>query len=125
MNFLLKTNRGGTESPIFLSFYFAFRFISLYYQINDEKTARCFKKEIIARRYIPFKAGESVVVHVLTKVGKPNQGSGKHKRGSDDFRKKTHFKQQQNQIVINRRGEGTHYVSFETHELLFSILLHS
>ena len=125
MNFLLKANRGGTESLILLSFYFVFRFISLYYHINDERMARYFKNEIIARRYIPFKAGESVVVHVLTKVGEPNQVSGKHKRGSRDFRKKTHFKQQQNQIVINRRDEGTHYVSFETHELLVSILLHS
>ena len=46
------------------------------------------------------------MVHVLTKVGKPNQGSGKHKRGSRDFRKKIHFKQQQNRIATNRKGEG-------------------
>ena len=56
------------------------------------KTARYSEKEIIAGRYIPFKAGESVVTCVLTKVGKPNYGSGKHKGASLDFRKKTHFK---------------------------------
>ena len=33
-----------------------------------------------------------VVACVLTKVGKPHQGSGKHKGASRDFFKKTHFK---------------------------------
>ena len=54
--------------------------------------ARYSEKEIIAGQYMPFKTGESVVACVLTKFGKPNQGLGKHKGASRDFRKKTHFK---------------------------------
>ena len=38
------------------------------------------------------RAPANVVVCVLTKVGKPNLGSGKHKGESRDFRKKTRFK---------------------------------
>ena len=68
-------------------------FVSLSHQINDGRTARYSDKEMIAMRHIPFKAGESVVACVLTKVGKTNQGSGKHKGGSRDFIKKTRFKQ--------------------------------
>ena len=52
------------------------RFMSLSHQISDKRTARYSKKGIIARRYITFKAGESVVACVLTKVGKLNQDSG-------------------------------------------------
>ena len=33
-----------------------------------------------------------VVACVQAKVEKPNQGSGKHKRASRNFHKKTHFK---------------------------------
>ena len=39
-----------------------------------------------------IKAGESVVACILTKVGKPSQGSEKRKGTSRDFRKKTRFK---------------------------------
>ena len=53
-----------------------------------EKRPDIVKKEITARRYIPFKAGESVLACVLTKVGKPNQGSAKDKRASRGFRKR-------------------------------------
>ena len=35
----------------------------------------------------------TVVECVLMKVGKPKRGSGKHKGGSRDFRKKSRFKQ--------------------------------
>ena len=67
-------------------------YVSLSHQINDGRTARYSEKETIPGRYIPFKAGESVVACVLTKVGKPNQDPGKHKGASRDFRKKTRFK---------------------------------
>ena len=67
-------------------------FVSLSHHIIDGSTTRYSKKEIIAGQYIRFKAGESVVTCVLTKFGKPNRGSGKHKRASRDFRKKTCFK---------------------------------
>ena len=40
-----------------------------------------------------FHARANVAACVLTKVGKPNKGSGKHKGASHDFRKKTLFKQ--------------------------------
>ena len=60
---------------------------------------------------------------VITKVGKPNQGSGKHKGGSRGFCKKTCFKQREDQIAMNRTGEETHFVSFETQNHLFSILI--
>ena len=43
-------------------------FVSLSHQIDDGGTARYSEKEIIAGRYIPFKAGESVAGCVLTKV---------------------------------------------------------
>ena len=64
----------------------------------------------------------TVVACVPTKVGKPNQGSRKHKGGPRDFRKKKRVKQSENQIATNRRGQGTNFVSFETEEHLFSIL---
>ena len=67
-------------------------FISLSHQINDGRTARYSEKKIIAGQCIPFKAEESIVACVLTKVRKPNRGSGKHKGASRDFRKKTRFK---------------------------------
>ena len=67
-------------------------FVSLSHQINDGRTARYNEKKIIAGQCIPFKAGESVVACVLTKVRKPNCGSGKHKGASRDFCKKTRFK---------------------------------
>ena len=67
--------------------------------------------------------GYYVVACVLTKVGKPNQGSGKHKGASRDFRKKTRLKQWENQIATNRRSVGIHFVSFETQKHLFSILI--
>ena len=59
----------------------------------------------------------------LTKVKKPNQVSGKHKGGSREFRKKTRFKQQEDQMVMNRRGEATHFMSIETQEHFSSILI--
>ena len=65
----------------------------------------------------------NTVACVLTKVGKWNQCSGKHIGASRDFRKKTHFKQYKDQIATNRRSEGTHFVSSETQEHLFSILI--
>ena len=71
----------------------------------------------VLKRYV------NVAACILTKLGKPNQGSGKHKGGSRDFRKKTHFKQYEDQNATNRKGEGTHFVSFETQEHLFSILI--
>ena len=91
------------------------------HQINDGRTARYSEKRIIARQYIPFKTGESVAACILTKVGKLNQRSGKHKGVSRDFRKKTRFKQWEDQIATNRRSEGIHFVSSETqeHELVF------
>ena len=64
-----------------------------------------------------------VVACVLTKVGKANQGSGKYKRALRDFRKKTHFKLYEDQIATNCSSEGTHFVSSETQEHLFSILI--
>ena len=60
--------------------------------MNNGRTARYSEKDIIAGRYIPFKAGESVAVCFLTKVGKSSQSSGKYKRSSRDFLKKTLFK---------------------------------
>ena len=51
---------------------------------------------------------------ILTKVREPNQGSGKYKGGSRDFRKRTRFKEQEDQSATNPRDEATHFVSFET-----------
>ena len=63
-------------------------FVSLSHQINDGRTTGYSEKEIIAGRYIPFKAGESVVVCVLTKLGKPNRTQGNTKKRRVTFVKK-------------------------------------
>ena len=46
-------------------------YVSLSHQMNNGRTARYSEKDTIAGRYMPFKAGESVAVCFLTKVGKP------------------------------------------------------
>ena len=65
-------------------------FVSLSHQINNGRTTGYSEKEIIAGRYIPFKAGESVVACVLTKLGKPNRAQGNKKKRRVTFVKKTH-----------------------------------
>ena len=97
-------------------------FVSLSHQINDKRTSG-YSEKIMAGRCIPFKAGESVVACVLTKVRKPNRDSEKHKGVSRDFRKKTRFKLKEDEIAANGRSEGTHFVSSETREYLFSIVI--
>ena len=64
----------------------------------------------------------NVVASVLTKVGKPNRGSRKYKGASRDFRKKAHFKLQEDQIAMNRSSKGTYFMSSEAYKHLFSIL---
>ena len=63
-------------------------FVSLSHQINNGRTAGYSEKEIVAGRYIPLKAGGSVMTYVLIKVGKPNQGSGKQKERRVTFVKR-------------------------------------
>ena len=51
--------------------------VSLSHQINDGRAAGYSEKEIIAARYIPFKAGESVVACLLTeKSGSQTRAQG-------------------------------------------------
>ena len=64
-----------------------------------------------------------VVACVLTKVGKPNWDSGKQKKALRCFLKKALLKLYKDQIVKNRSSEETYFMSSETYEHLFSILI--